>query len=53
MNDRNLKTRGLFITGTDTGAGDDAAESFMAFLKSPGARAIIERYGYGVPDEGA
>lgn len=33
----------------NTGAGDEAAEAFIAFLKSPEARAIIERYGYGVP----
>ncbi len=29
------------------GAGNAAAVAFMAFLKSPQARAIIEKYGYG------
>ena len=32
-----------------TGEGREAAEAFIAFLKSAEARAIIERYGYGVP----
>jgi molybdate transport system substrate-binding protein len=30
------------------GAGNEAAAAFLAFLKGPEARAIIERYGYGV-----
>jgi molybdate transport system substrate-binding protein len=30
------------------GANDPAAKAFMAFLKSPAARAIIKRYGYDV-----
>jgi molybdate transport system substrate-binding protein len=30
------------------GAGNAAAAAFLAFLKGPEARAIIERYGYGV-----
>ena len=32
-----------------TGAADPAAKSFMAFLKSGEARAIIKKYGYEVP----
>ena len=28
---------------------DEAAKAFLAFLKGPEARAIIERYGYGLP----
>lgn len=35
-----------------TGEGEEAAEAFIAFLKGPAARAIIERYGYGVPSAG-
>jgi molybdate transport system substrate-binding protein len=31
-----------------TGEGADAAEAFVSFLQSQKARAIIERYGYGV-----
>ncbi len=31
------------------GEDDDAAKAFLAFLKGPEARAIIERYGYGLP----
>ncbi len=31
------------------GEGNEAAEAFIAFLKGPTARAIIERYGYGAP----
>jgi molybdate transport system substrate-binding protein len=31
-----------------TGADDATAKAFVAFLKSPGARAIIEKYGYGL-----
>jgi len=31
-----------------TGAGDPAAKAFLAFMKGPQARAIIEKYGYGV-----
>jgi molybdate transport system substrate-binding protein len=31
-----------------TGAGNEAAMSFMAFLKGPEARAIIIRYGYAI-----
>ncbi|MEZ5786246.1 MAG: molybdate ABC transporter substrate-binding protein [Xanthobacteraceae bacterium] len=30
------------------GAGNDAANAFLGFLRGPEARAIIERYGYGV-----
>ena len=30
------------------GAASDAARSFLAFLKGPEARLVIERYGYGV-----
>lgn len=30
------------------GAGNEAATAFLAFLRGPEARAIIERYGYGV-----
>jgi len=29
-----------------TGAANEAARAFLAFLKGPQARAIIERYGY-------
>ncbi len=32
-----------------TGANNPAAKAFMAFLKSPTARAIIRRYGYETP----
>ena len=28
---------------------DEAAKAFLAFLKGPEARAIIERYGYALP----
>jgi molybdate transport system substrate-binding protein len=31
-----------------TGAGNEAAIAFMAFLKGPEARAIIEKYGYAI-----
>ena len=31
-----------------TGAGDDASKAFLAFLKGPEARAIIEKYGYSL-----
>lgn len=31
------------------GAGNTAATGFLAFLKGPEARAIIEKYGYGLP----
>lgn len=34
------------------GEGADAAEAFVAFLKSQKARAIIERYGYGASSGG-
>ncbi|THD43543.1 MAG: molybdate ABC transporter substrate-binding protein [Bradyrhizobium sp.] len=30
------------------GADDEASKAFLAFLKTPEARAIIERYGYGL-----
>lgn len=33
-------------------AGNEAAAAFVAFLKGPEARAIIERYGYGTGDGG-
>jgi molybdate transport system substrate-binding protein len=29
-----------------SGAGNEAASAFIAFLRSPEARSIIERYGY-------
>ena len=29
-----------------TGADDEASKAFLAFLKGPEARAIIEKYGY-------
>ena len=29
------------------GAANEAATAFIAFLKGPEARAIIEKYGYG------
>jgi molybdate transport system substrate-binding protein len=32
------------------GAGNDAAHSFLDFLKGPEARAVKEKYGYGVGD---
>lgn len=32
------------------GAGNDAARAFLAFLRSPAARAIKEKYGYGPGD---
>lgn len=32
------------------GAGNPAAEAFMAFLKGPEARAVKEKYGYGAGD---
>ena len=31
-----------------TGAADDASKAFLAFLKGPEARAIIEKYGYSL-----
>ena len=31
-----------------TGADDPTSKAFVAFLKGPGARAIIEKYGYGL-----
>ena len=31
-----------------SGAGDTAAKAFLAFLKGPQARAIIEKFGYGL-----
>ena len=33
-----------------TGAENDAAREFLAFLKGPEARAVIERYGYGIAE---
>lgn len=33
-----------------TGPGNPAATAFMAFLKGPEAKAIIERYGYATED---
>lgn len=33
-----------------TGAGNDAAKAFLAFLKGPEARKVIEKYGYGFVD---
>lgn len=32
----------------NAGRGSDAAVAFLAFLKTPEARAVIERYGYGI-----
>jgi molybdate transport system substrate-binding protein len=32
------------------GAGNDAARVFLAFLKGPQARAVIEKYGYGIAE---
>jgi molybdate transport system substrate-binding protein len=32
------------------GAGNDAARAFLAFLKGPEARAVIEKYGYGIAE---
>ena len=32
------------------GAGNEAATAFMAFLKGPEARAVIEKYGYVMAD---
>ncbi len=31
-----------------TGADDEASKAFIAFLKGPEARAVIERYGYSL-----
>ncbi len=31
-----------------TGAGSEAAKAFLAFLKGPEARAVIERFGYAL-----
>ena len=31
-----------------TGADDEASKAFLAFLKGPEARAIIEKYGYSL-----
>ena len=33
-----------------TGANNDAAKAFIAFLKGPEARKVIEKYGYGFVD---
>lgn len=33
-----------------TGANNDAAKAFLAFLKGPEARKVIEKYGYGFTD---
>ena len=33
-----------------TGANNEAAKGFMAFLKGPEARKVIEKYGYGFVD---
>jgi molybdate transport system substrate-binding protein len=33
-----------------TGAENEAARAFIAFLKGPEARAVIENYGYGVAE---
>ena len=33
-----------------TGANNDAAKAFLAFLKGPEARKVIEKYGYGFVD---
>jgi len=33
-----------------SGAGSDAAQAFMEYLRGPVAQAIIQRYGYGVAD---
>lgn len=33
-----------------TGAGKDAAKTFLTFLKGPEARKVIEKYGYGFVD---
>jgi molybdate transport system substrate-binding protein len=33
-----------------TGADNDAAKAFLAFLRDPDATAIIEKYGYGIGD---
>jgi molybdate transport system substrate-binding protein len=33
-----------------TGADSDAAKAFLAFLKGPEARKVIEKYGYGFVD---
>ena len=32
----------------NAGAKNEAAIAFMKFLKTPDARAVIERYGYGI-----
>jgi molybdate transport system substrate-binding protein len=32
------------------GAGNDAARTFLAFLKGPEARAVIEKFGYGIAE---
>jgi molybdate transport system substrate-binding protein len=32
------------------GADNEAAKAFLAFIKGPEARAVIEKYGYGVDD---
>ena len=31
------------------GADDEASKAFIAFLRGPEARAIVERFGYGLP----
>lgn len=31
------------------GAGDEASKAFMAFLRGPEARAVVEKFGYGLP----
>jgi molybdate transport system substrate-binding protein len=33
-----------------TGADNEAAKAFLAFLKGPEARKVIEKYGYGFVD---
>lgn len=33
-----------------TGANNEAAKAFLAFLKGPEARKVIEKYGYGIVD---
>jgi molybdate transport system substrate-binding protein len=32
------------------GAANEAARAFVAYLKGGAARAILEKYGYGLPD---
>jgi molybdate transport system substrate-binding protein len=33
-----------------SGAGNDAARAFLAFLNGAEARAVIEKFGYGIGD---